>query len=81
MRETGVAWMGLSRRLHEKSEVRVLEYPPGDEAVSLVGVAVEPLPTFAGPSNEEDALCHEYRLNGDKTALLQREYAAMAKET
>lgn len=49
--------------------------------MSLVGVAVEPLPTFAGPSNEEDALCHEYRLNGDKTALLQREYAAMAKET
>ena len=35
-----------------------------------MGVLVEPLPTFAGPSNEEVALFHNYRLNGDKTAEL-----------
>lgn len=34
----------------------------------VMGVLVEPLPTFAGPSNEEVALFHNYRLNGDKTA-------------
>ena len=28
LRETGVAWMGLLRKLYEKSEVRVLEYLP-----------------------------------------------------
>ena len=28
LRETGVARMGLLRKLYEKSEVRVLEYPP-----------------------------------------------------
>ena len=27
LRETGVAWMGLLRKLYEKSKVRVLEYP------------------------------------------------------
>ena len=27
LRETGVAWMGLLRKLYERSEVRVLEYP------------------------------------------------------
>ena len=28
LRETGVARMGLLRKLYERSEVRVLEYPP-----------------------------------------------------
>ena len=28
LRETGVARMGLLRKLYEKSEVQVLEYPP-----------------------------------------------------
>jgi hypothetical protein len=35
-----------------------------------MGVLVEPLPTFAGPSNEEVTLFHNYRLNGEKTARL-----------
>lgn len=42
---------------------------------------MEPLPALAGSSNEREALSHDYALNGWKTALLQREYAAMAKET
>ena len=33
---TGVAWMGLLRKLCEKSEVRVLEYPPYGPIVQLV---------------------------------------------
>ena len=28
LRETGAAWMGLLRKLYEKSEVRVFEYLP-----------------------------------------------------
>ena len=40
MRETGVAWMGLSRKLHERSEVRVLEYPPY-AAVAQLGRALD----------------------------------------
>lgn len=28
LRETGVAWIGLLRKLYEKSEVRVFEYLP-----------------------------------------------------
>ena len=40
MRETGVAWMGLSRKLCEKSEVRVLEYPPY-AAVAQLGRALD----------------------------------------
>ena len=46
-----------------------------------MGVLVEPLSEFAGPSNEEIAFIHDYALNGWKTALLQREYATMAKKT
>ena len=38
----------------------------------VMGVLVEPLPTFAGPSNEEVTLFHNYRLNCDKTAGLLR---------
>lgn len=47
----------------------------------VMGVAVEPLLALAGSSNEREALSHDYALNRWKTALLQREYAAMAKET
>ena len=38
----------------------------------VMEVLVEPLPTFAGPSNEEVTLFHSYRLNGEKTAVLVR---------
>lgn len=36
----------------------------------VMGVAVEPLPEFAGPSNEGVAFIHDYALNGRKTAML-----------
>ena len=36
-----------------------------------MGVLMEPLPTLAGPSNEEVTLFHNYRLNGEKTAIVK----------
>ena len=36
----------------------------------VMGVLVEPLPEFAGPSNEGVAFIHDYTLNGWKTAML-----------
>ena len=35
-----------------------------------MGVAVEPLPELAGPSNEGVTFIHDYALNGWKTAML-----------
>ena len=50
MRETGVAWMGLLRKLYEKERfesVSVYHYPAecgGDETRACPEVLVEPLP-------------------------------------
>ena len=38
----------------------------------VMGVFVEPLPEFAGPSNEGVAFIHDYALNGWKTAMLAK---------